>query len=250
MVVTPGRATWRRVRQRARTTTAVELTRRGGCLVLAPHPDDETLGAGGLIAALASAGREPAVAFLTDGSGSHVGAPGWSPGRVANVRASEARAALRSLGCRDEPIMLGWRDAAPHPADTPAFSRTVRQLTTLCRRRGLRTVVASWNGDPHCDHEAAAAVARTVARRLGTRPLFYCVWGWTVPDLDRRLRPMRAISIPTARWRGHQRRALAQHRTQLGGRIAAARDRFVLPRTMRRLVDASHLILLEQARAT
>lgn len=250
MVVTPGRATWRRVRQRARVVSPAAFPQRGSCLVLAPHPDDETLGAGGLIAASAAAGREPVVAFLTDGSGSHVDAPGWSPHRVAGVRAGEARAALRSLGCRDEPIMLGWRDAAPHPAGSPAFARTVRRLAALCRRRGIRIVVSSWDGDPHCDHEAAAAVARAVAARLRTRPLFYCVWGWTLPDLDRRLRPMRAIALPTTRWRGHQRRALAQHRTQLGGRIAGAHDRFVLPRAMRRLVDASHLILLEQACAS
>ncbi len=92
---------------------------------------------------------------------------------------------------------------------------------------------------------AAAALAREVGRRTGIAPRFYGVWAWTVSDLKIRLRAMRAVALPVAAWRGHQRRALACHRTQLGGRIAGAADRFVLPRSMRRLVDATHILLLE-----
>ena len=43
----------------------------GTCLILAPHPDDESLGCGGLIAACVAAGRSPLVVILTDGAGSH-----------------------------------------------------------------------------------------------------------------------------------------------------------------------------------
>lgn len=37
-------------------------------LVLAPHPDDETLGCGGLLARAADQGLRPRVAFLTNGA--------------------------------------------------------------------------------------------------------------------------------------------------------------------------------------
>ncbi|HTI01677.1 MAG TPA: PIG-L family deacetylase, partial [Acidisoma sp.] len=37
-------------------------------LILAPHPDDETLGCGGLIAQCCAAGMPPHVAIMTDGS--------------------------------------------------------------------------------------------------------------------------------------------------------------------------------------
>ncbi|HEX2943304.1 MAG TPA: PIG-L family deacetylase, partial [Rhodopila sp.] len=43
----------------------------GTCLILAPHPDDESLGCGGLIATAVAAGRAPLVVILTDGAGSH-----------------------------------------------------------------------------------------------------------------------------------------------------------------------------------
>ncbi len=241
----PGWRERARLLREARWSSIAEAVRSGGWLVIAPHPDDETLGAGGLIAALAAAGGEVTVAFLTDGSGSHVGAPGWSARRVAGVRAREAGAALRALGLKTPPVALGWRDAAPPPAGSTAFEATARRLVALCRARRICNIVASWDADPHCDHEAAAALARKVGRRTGIAPRFYGVWAWTVPDLAIRLRAMRAVALPVARWRGHQRRALACHRTQLGGRIAGAADRFVLPRSMRRLVDATHILLLE-----
>jgi N-acetylglucosamine malate deacetylase 1 len=206
------------------------------------------LGTGGLLAALAGRRARVTAAFLTDGSASHVGAPRWSPGRIAAVRASEAAAALRMLKVGETPMALGWRDAAPAAVGSTAWEATVRRLVTHCRRRRLRRVVASWEADPHCDHGAAAQVAREVARRLRTRPLFYVVWGWTLPDLDRRLAGVRATALPVTRWRGYQRRALACHRTQMGGRIEGATERFVLPVPMRRLVGRSPCLLLEEPR--
>lgn len=245
MVVGPSWRSWGRVLLRARRINPAEVARDGAWLVLAPHPDDETLGAGGLISALSAMGGKVAVAYLTDGSGSHRGAAGWSRTRIANVRAKEAGAALRLLGSPDPPIKLRWRDAAPFASDSPEFERTIRQLVAFCRRQQIRRIVSSWAADPHCDHEAAALLAVAVGRKLGVTPLYYSVWGWTIADLQDRLRGVRAIAVPVAKWRGRSRRALDQHRTQLGGRISGAVDRFVLPRSMRRLVDATHALLLE-----
>lgn len=213
--------------------------------MLAPHPDDETLGTGGLVAALAAAKAEVTVAILTDGAASHVGAPGWTPTRLAGLRRAEAGAALRTLGHRDPAVALGWRDASPHVPGTSAWDATVRRLVALCRRRRIACVAASWGGDPHCDHEAAARLAAAVARRIGARLFFFAVWGWTRPDLDRRLAAVRARAISVARHRGQTRRALACHRSQLGGRVHGAHERFVLPRPMRRLADLPFTLLLE-----
>lgn len=248
MVVTPGQGHWRRTLLRAQPLPIARAAREGW-LVLAPHPDDETLGAGGLIAALTKAGARLSVAFLTDGAGSHVGASGWSARRVAALRAGEARAALRVLGVETPPTLLGWRDAAPHAGDSGAFERTVRRLVALCRRRRLTRIVTTWAADPHCDHQAAAQVAHAVAQRLGTRPLFYCVWGWTRADIGAQLGGVRSLALGSDARKGRARRALACHRSQLGGRITGARDRFVLPRAMRRLVDRPVTILLEERNA-
>jgi LmbE family N-acetylglucosaminyl deacetylase len=245
MVVTPGQAAWRRAALRARALP-IAAAAREGWLVIAPHPDDEALGAGGLIAELSQRGAPLRVAFLTDGSGSHVGAPGWSARRVAALRAREAREALRILGVDAPATSLNWRDAAPHAPDTPSFDRTVRRLVALCRRARLTRIATTWEADPHCDHQAAAQVARAVARRLGTTPLFYCVWGWTRDDIAQQLAGVRPWALHAPQHRGIVRRALACHRSQLGGRITGARERFVLPRAMRRLADRPFTMLLEE----
>jgi len=245
MVVTPGQAAWRRAALRARALP-IAAAAREGWLVIAPHPDDEALGAGGLIAELAQRGAPLRVAFLTDGSGSHVGAPGWSARRVAALRAREAREALRVLGLSGPATSLDWNDAAPHAPDTLPFERTVRRLVALCRRARLTRVATTWEADPHCDHQAAAQVARAVAHRLRTVPLFYCVWGWTRDDIAQRIAGVRPWALHAPQHRGVVRRALSCHRSQLGGRITGARDRFVLSRAMRRLADRPFTMLLEE----
>lgn len=244
-MVTPRHAPWRRAVLRARTLSLAQAS-RDNWLVIAPHPDDEALGAGGLIASLAQRGAALKVAFLTDGAGSHVDAPGWSACRVAALRASEARAALRTLGVKEPAVALGWRDATPHARDSRAFARTVRRLVALCRRARVTRVVTTWDGDPHCDHQAAAQVVRAVARSIGVKAMFYCVWGWTRDDVEQALARVQPTVLRAPQHRGAVRRALACHRSQLGGRINGARDRFVLPRAMRRLVDRPFTMLLEE----
>ena len=57
-----------------RVTSVAELVPPGSRLVVvAPHPDDEILGAGGLLAATARAGRDLLLVAVTDGQASHPG---------------------------------------------------------------------------------------------------------------------------------------------------------------------------------
>lgn len=245
-MVAPGQSAWSGLLRRARPMRLRAL--HGRMLVLAPHADDETLGAGALIAALAAAGRAPEVAILTDGSRSHVGAPGWSEARIAGARRIETGHALRALGVTRPALHLGWRDASPHRRDDPAFERTVRWLVTHIRRWRVTEIAVTWGGEGHCDHAAAAELAQAVVTRMrGAVALYeYLVWGWANPALGRRLRERRAISLDVARHRPAQRRALAQHRTQTGTRIAGAVDAFRLPRTMIALCGRPRMILLRQ----
>jgi LmbE family N-acetylglucosaminyl deacetylase len=76
-------------------------------LVVAPHPDDEVLGAGGLIQRVRTLGGNVQIVYLTDGDGfpegvqvaDHVETPSASDYRgYGRERRREARAALRTLG--------------------------------------------------------------------------------------------------------------------------------------------------------
>jgi len=182
----------------------------GTCLVLAPHPDDESLGCGGLIATCVSAGRAPLVAILTDGAGSHSGSRAYPP--------------AHRLVFLEQPDT-----AAPH--EGPAFDAVVVRLLDLVRQEPRCTAVAApWRHDPHCDHEAAAKAAAEVAKAAGIRSVAYPVWGWTVPA---------GTALPGAPglgWRldisaflPDKRRAIQAHRSQFGSLITDDPNAFSLP---------------------
>ncbi|WP_242008037.1 PIG-L deacetylase family protein [Sphingomonas ginsenosidivorax] len=249
-MVAPGHRAWSRLLRRARPLPVHEAARGGPWLVLAPHPDDESLGCGALMATLAAAGSPIHTAFLTDGAGSHPDAPGWSARRIAGVRAREAAAALHQLGGVRPALHLGWPDAAPVAPGDLLFRRSVARLSAWCRRHGVTRLAVTWSGEPHCDHEAAAMLAQAVATRCGIPLYQYLVWGWTLPDLADRVRGMAVRSLVTAAGRPRQHRAIRCHRTQLGGRIAGARENFRLPRAMLRLADRPITLLLEVPNAS
>ncbi|ADR36977.1 LmbE family protein [Oceanithermus profundus DSM 14977] len=122
-------------------------------LVVAPHPDDAELGAGGTLAKAARAGRAVGVIDLTQGELGSKGDP--------ETRAREAEAAARVLG-------LAWRANLGLPdggvADAP---EPARALAALLRRTRPRVVLAPHPEDRHPDHVAAAALARRAVHLAG-----------------------------------------------------------------------------------
>jgi LmbE family N-acetylglucosaminyl deacetylase len=150
-------------------------------VVLAPHPDDEVIGCGGLLAAAARCGLRPTVVHLTDGSGSHPGSRAFPREVLIALRKHEACSAAERLGVPlDQVHFMGLRDtAAPH--DGPEFDRAVEALVAIVARCGKPVIFAPWVCDPHCDHQSVSKMARRAARMLGVRHLAYLVWGWKLP---------------------------------------------------------------------
>lgn len=181
-------------------------------LVLAPHPDDETLGAGALIAQAGAEGRLAALVYLTDGSGSHPSCEG-KVARLVAVREREARLALRRLtGARSRaPLFLRWKDASPAQVGTPAFERDCRKLAALCMRLRVDVLATTAPQEPHCDHAAAAELARAVqaATKRNLEIAEYLVWGVPPDCRTHRTLVTKPMQI------GGRRCALAAHRSQL-----------------------------------
>lgn len=195
-------------------------------LIIAPHPDDETLGAGALIYQTAREQRLAAIAYLTDGSGSH---PASAGRRLVTVRQREAALALRRLaGGRVRTAHLGWRDAAPAQAGEPRFERARRRLSALCVARRVDVIAVTAIHEPHCDHEAAARLAYAVrdACHRKLRVLEYRVWA------DGPAPASRALCKTGAMPPGLRRHALLAHRSQTG---ASQGPGFRLPRVFRRM---------------
>ena len=142
----------------------------GRLVVVAPHPDDETLGAGGLMHDLAKRGWDVQVVVASDGSASHPGV-----GKLAALRAREVARACRILGVTQPPLLLNFPDGAVgahHEALT-------RELLPLVRATDI--VVAPRRGDGHADHEATALAvddAMSVCGHESPALWKYAIWAW------------------------------------------------------------------------
>lgn len=112
-------------------------------LVVAPHPDDEVLGAGGTIARLAKEGRAVHVAIVTSGQ-----PPRFDAEQIRTVHA-ETTAAHARLGVA-ETHWLGFPAAElaeqPHGALNAALGRLIGELAPSL-------ILAPHPGDIHIDHQ-------------------------------------------------------------------------------------------------
>ena len=80
-------------------------------VVIAPHPDDESLACGGLIAEACRQGFRVRIIVVSDGAGSHPNSKAYPPDRLRSLREEEARRAGAELGVApEEMLFLGLPD--------------------------------------------------------------------------------------------------------------------------------------------
>jgi LmbE family N-acetylglucosaminyl deacetylase len=210
--------------------TLTDVIGAGTCLILAPHPDDESLGCGGLIAQCCAESRPPVVAILTDGSGSHPGSQLYPPAKLAALRQHEATRAVQILGLRHDRLFSLHAPDTNAPRAGPAFDAIVQYLSELVRTFDCSAILATWRFDPHCDHAAAALLASAAARITGIPHRSYPVWGWTLPDdtpVD--AGPIQGWRLDVTAHLAAKRRAIAAHASQYGGLISDDPGGFQLP---------------------
>jgi LmbE family N-acetylglucosaminyl deacetylase len=225
---------------------AVELEAiTGGCaLVLAPHPDDESLGCGGLIAASCARGQPPVLAMLTDGAGSHPNSRQYPAARLRSLREEETIAAAACLGLPATRIAFLRHPDTAAPATGPRFAVAVEQVVALIRQHGCRSILASWQHDPHCDHEAAALIAAAAARAAAIPHFAYPVWARTLPP-DTEIGAPTAVRLDVAPWQDAKRRAIRAHRSQWAGLITDDPAGFQMPPDFIALFDTPEELFLQ-----
>ena len=123
-------------------------------LVIAPHPDDEVLGAGGTIARFSAEGREVNVAVITEGK-----PPRFTRDAVERVR-DEARSAHRLLGVR-ETVWLNYPAAA---LGEVTHSELNSGLSGLVQKFQPDVLLIPFVGDMHLDHQLTFMSALVAAR--------------------------------------------------------------------------------------
>jgi LmbE family N-acetylglucosaminyl deacetylase len=145
-------------------------------MILAPHPDDETLAAGGLIQAAVAAGAAVRVVFFTDGE-NNPWAQRATEGRLfigaaarrafGARRRDEALASLAALGLgEDGAEFLGFPDQGTTAALLAGDRSAAERLTGLLRAWRPSLVVGPSLYDLHPDHSALAVVLLGALARL------------------------------------------------------------------------------------
>jgi LmbE family N-acetylglucosaminyl deacetylase len=193
------------------------LAGRRGILVLAPHPDDESLGCGGLIALAARRGLRAQVVVLTDGTGSHRGSRRFPAERLRRLREVEARTAASRLGLAANQITFLRAPDQRAPGEGPKAMRAAAAVARIVRRIGAGILAVTWGGDPHRDHRAAFLIARLAQRHQRFDLIAYPIWGWTLPaKLALNWGRPRGFRLDIRRALESKSAAVLAHRSQLG----------------------------------
>lgn len=176
-------------------------------LVLAPHPDDESLGCGGTIRLLTRSGVPVDVGFLTRGErGLEVPdmATPVDQQMLAEQRAREAAEACACLGVRSH-FFLGGHDGRlaeqAHLADV---------IANQLHMGGYTRIFCPWPGESHPDHVATYQHCRQAMHKTRGQILLwlYEVWTPLVPN----------CVVPIDDTMADKEAAIARHVSQLACR--------------------------------
>jgi len=149
---------------------------RRSTLVLAPHPDDETLGCGGTTWLKRRAGTEVTVVVATDGRFSHTSEL-LGPDELADIRRAESRSAATVLGVAPSQVVF-----LDHPERSlmARFERLREQIAELLDEYEPAELVVPSPIDRLADHQALhrAALAAAVGHHEPLIVLEYPIWMW------------------------------------------------------------------------
>jgi LmbE family N-acetylglucosaminyl deacetylase len=146
-------------------------------VIIAPHPDDEILACGGLIALKRAMGVPVLIIFLTNGENSLSGWTDEKPLKVAEVRRNQAACAAACVGVpRDALRWVGLPDGAIPLPGTDAFDAAAVKLRAEINSTAYE-IFCPHRCDSLADHEAAAELTLAAVGPAVTVQQ-YIIWGW------------------------------------------------------------------------
>ncbi|MCE9518575.1 MAG: PIG-L family deacetylase [Verrucomicrobia bacterium] len=152
-------------------------------LVIAPHPDDESLGAGGLIQQALAAGAEVRVIFVTDGDNNpwpqrwlewrwHI--DGECRRRWGARRRAEALRAIEKLGLlKSQAEFFGFPDAEILPRWRKGDAAIMDKFTRTFADWPADVMIPPSPMDRHPDHQGAFHFAQEALRKLKQHPVIF-----------------------------------------------------------------------------
>lgn len=181
-------------------------------VVVAPHPDDEVLGCGGVMALARSCDMAVMVVSVTDGEAAYPGEPAWTPERLSQVRRRELIEALGRLDVAPTSVVRMDIGDGNVRAGVP---RIAERLAGLLSPDDL--VLVTYARDGHPDHEACAEAAMQACAARGVRLVQYPVWAWhwDGPNPSGFLRDAVRMALPPGVLQA-KREAIAAFKSQTG----------------------------------
>jgi len=213
-------------------------------VVVAPHPDDEVFGAGGLMRRALREEVEVKIVAVTDGERSHPFLDPSESYELAQRRISESREALRRLGYAKPRIRR------LHMPDGKVSQHRLELLGSLTATlREGDWFVAPWRFDGHPDHDVCGEVARIASVATGARLLSYFVWTWHWADPDSENIPWEACRQMqlSRRERACKRWATMAFDSQTSPRDPLSSDEPVLPAPILRRFWRPNEVFVEES---
>lgn len=142
--------------------------------IFAPHPDDEILGCGGLLQALAENGNQIVLISVTNGTQSHPNSAQYSPECLNAIRPQETQQALTALGIEKavSHVLLDLPDGDLF-ANKTIFSEKLKAII-----QPSDILVTVFEKDGHPDHEATGQVISEFAKRHDLACYQVLIWAW------------------------------------------------------------------------
>jgi LmbE family N-acetylglucosaminyl deacetylase len=195
--------------------TLEERIGKGGLVVIAPHPDDESLACGGALAQASERGRPARVVVVSDGAGSHPASKAYPKNRLRDLREDEAKQAARELGLDPDRDVVFLRLSDRFvPSEGSEAEEAVGKILEVLDAVQAQALFVSWRHDPHCDHQASYRIARAVQRRAVHLRLYeYTVWGAALPP-ETPIGSIKGFRLSISQTLEKKRRAIAAHRSQ------------------------------------
>lgn len=188
-------------------------------LIVAPHPDDESLGCGGAIALLRKFDCDVSILVLSDGTLSHPNSKKFPASVLRDLREREMLGAIEILGVQAKSLtFLRYLDRSVPNKDSEFFASAVKVCQNYLEKIKPQTILLPWRRDPHPDHLAANQIIVTARTHLdfATRIIEYPIWAWELAT-----REDAPQSTEVTAWRldiktvaPQKQRAIAAHRSQ------------------------------------
>ncbi|MEH1835083.1 MAG: PIG-L family deacetylase [Nostoc sp.] len=185
-------------------------------LIVAPHPDDETLGCGGAIALLRSLNCHVQVLVVSDGTLSHPRSQKYTADRLRELREAETLSAMKLLGLETNVVSF-WR--MQDGSITTQYQSAVASCRAFITEIAPEIIFLPWRYDPHADHRATWKLIKAALDdlRLSPRLIEYPIWDW-----DCKQRGSLPASLEVTTWRLNisavvelKQQAIAAYRSQI-----------------------------------